>query len=88
MKYKEFAKWCNQRACDGFWGSKEAMVCITVGSEIQKQPFWRRERMWQGMNEIFAIEKDIVIPTNQKIAEVLGGDVTFNEVLKVRSDIS
>ena len=25
MKYKEFIRWCNERACDGCWGMLEAM---------------------------------------------------------------
>ena len=30
MKFKEFAKWCNERACDGCWGMLEAMACIDL----------------------------------------------------------
>ena len=30
MKFKEFAKWCNERACDGCWGMLEAMACIDI----------------------------------------------------------
>jgi hypothetical protein len=28
MKYKEFVKWCNERACDGAWSIGTAMSCL------------------------------------------------------------
>ena len=30
MKYREFVRWCNERAFDGCWGMLEAMACIWV----------------------------------------------------------
>jgi len=43
MKYKEFSSWCNERACDGFWGLETAIVCIDIINRIQSKPFWKRE---------------------------------------------
>ena len=39
MTFKEFTKWCNERACDGCWGILDAMVCIDILSAIRKEPF-------------------------------------------------
>jgi hypothetical protein len=36
MSYKEFKKWCNDRACDGLWGTMEAMVYIHIINDINK----------------------------------------------------
>ena len=72
MKFKEFVDWCNQRACDGCWGIKTAVLCIEVIKEIRKAPFWKREKRWEEVNADGFIEKNIVQPINQKIAEVYG----------------
>ena len=66
MKYKEFVQWCNQRACDGCWGTEEAIVCIEVMGDIQKEPFWRREKVWRKKFEVFIVDT-IVCPTNELI---------------------
>lgn len=47
MKYKNFNIWCNQRVCDGCWGMNEAIFCINIIQQIQRQPFWKRERKWK-----------------------------------------
>ena len=47
MTFKEFSKWCNERACDGCWGMKEAMICVTICEDIYKKPFWKREKIWR-----------------------------------------
>lgn len=69
MKFKEFSKWCNERACDGCWGMAEAIVCCETAQAIYKLPFWKREKAWA---EIY---KDNIIPvviaTNNKIKEYL-----------------
>lgn len=66
MKYKEFVQWCNQRACDGCWGTEEAIVCIEVMGDIRKEPFWRREKVWRKKFEVFIVDT-IVCPTNELI---------------------
>lgn len=66
MKYKEFVQWCNQRACDGCWGTEEAIVCIAVMGDIRKEPFWRREKVWRKKFEVFIVDT-IVCPTNELI---------------------
>ena len=69
MTFKEFAKWCNERACDGCWGFNEAIICIDAGSQIRKLPFWKREKAWREINSKLEIEERIVVPTNKKIEE-------------------
>lgn len=68
MNFKEFASWCNDRAADGCWGMMEAICCCDAASKIYKQPFWKREKIWQMQY------KDNVMPiveaTNKKIKEI------------------
>lgn len=65
MTYKQFSKWCNDRCFDGCWGFKEASLCCYVITEIQKLPFWKREKAWKGEEE-FIVNK-IVNPINDMI---------------------
>lgn len=68
MKFKEFSEWCNNRACDGCWGMKEAIMCSNICKEIYKLPFWKREKAWKDLYENF-ITTNVVIPINNKIKE-------------------
>lgn len=36
MKFKEFVKWCDDRAYDGCWGLMEAIICIDIIEKVQK----------------------------------------------------
>lgn len=57
MKYKEFKEWCNQRACDGFWGIQTVIKCTTIMNKYNKIPFWKREKVWaKSTDRDFAIE--------------------------------
>ena len=47
MRYGEFVDWCNRRAANGEWGANEAIKCIATMEIIRKEPFWRREAVWQ-----------------------------------------
>ena len=40
MTFKEFNKWCNERACDGCWGFVTAASCIAIVDELNKVPFF------------------------------------------------
>lgn len=71
MKYKEFVKWCNDRASDGCWGMAEAMTCINTMDTVNKKPFWKREKVWKDRYEQ-SIVNNIVIPTNKLIEKYLG----------------
>lgn len=71
MKFKEFNKWCNERACDGCWGPAEALTCINIGRKIIEQPFWKREKIWHNDYEEFIVNQ-IVIPTNKLIEKYVG----------------
>lgn len=70
MKFKEFSKWCNERACDGCWGLKEAMYCIGICETIYNTSIFRRKSKWK---ELEPVAVEIVDRTNKKIEEVLGG---------------
>lgn len=69
MTYKEFVKWCNERACDGCWGMITAMTCIDLIRRIKKIPFWKREKYWKAEYEQKVLD-EIVNPINKKIAEL------------------
>lgn len=51
MTFKEFEKWCNERASDGKWSMLTAMVCIDLIKEIKRVPFWKREKVWKNQYE-------------------------------------
>lgn len=36
MTYKEFFRWCNDRACDGRWSMETAISCLDIIDEIEK----------------------------------------------------
>lgn len=75
MKYKEFNAWCNERACDGCWGIKEAMFCIDTCSTMMSVPFWKREKAWREYEHREVAEK-VVAETN-KIIEKMKQDTVF-----------
>lgn len=65
MSYKEFKKWCNQRACDGLWGLLEALTCINIMAEIDRLPFWKREKAWREKEK--QVYDEIITPVNKRI---------------------
>lgn len=71
MKFKEFRSWCDQRACEGYLGMPEDMVCLAIIERILRDPFWNRERLWRKEYEEKVV-RNIVNPTERKIKEVLG----------------
>lgn len=73
MTFKEFNKWCNERACDGCWGFVTAASCIAIVDELNKVPFWKREKIWKRDYEN-SIVNNVVIPINNKMKEVLEND--------------
>lgn len=72
MTFKEFTDWCNERACDGFWGMLTAMTCIDLMETVKKQPFWKREKFWKQEYEQRVLD-EIVNPINCKIHEIYEG---------------
>lgn len=70
MKFKEFVKWCNERACDGCWGSNEAIICINIIQDIRSKPFWKRNKEWKKLEP--EVTTKIVNPINNKIEEIYG----------------
>ena len=70
MTFKQFMAWCNERACDGCWSFDVVTFCIEIIRDVKKQPFWRRERHWKILNEMFDIENKVVNHINAKIEEL------------------
>ena len=74
MTFKQFKLWCNERACDGCWGMREAIICLDVCKVVCKIRPWKRERVWREINEAYGIEKNIVCPINEKIQKFVEGN--------------
>lgn len=74
MKYKDFVRWCNERACDGCWGLPVAMSCIAIIDEVKSAPFWKRKKVWNEFNADNRIEEYIVKPVNKRIEEIKKGE--------------
>lgn len=70
MTFKQFKKWCNDRACDGCWGFKEATYCIELIRNMMRIPWWRRNKVWREIET--QVLCAIVTPTNRKIQGLYG----------------
>ena len=71
MKYKEFVAWCNQRACDGCWSMGTAIYCIKIMRNIDRLPFWKRQKEWLKIKDI--VEAEVVSVIDAKIKAWKGG---------------
>lgn len=71
MTYKEFAAWCNERACDGCWSMATALYCITIVRNINRLPFWKRRKEWSKIKH--EIETGVVSVIDAKIQTLKGG---------------
>ncbi len=71
MTFKEFKAWCSERSCDGCWSFRVVTFCVDVIRIVNKQPFWRKEKVWQEINKEYKVEETIVRTINEKI-EALG----------------
>ena len=69
MSFKQFISWCNERACDGYWGMITAIACMDIYHKIKALPFWKREKVWRDNYEQQVLN-EIVNPINAKIAEL------------------
>lgn len=65
MTFKEFTKWCNERACDGRWSMDTAIYCIQIGREIKALPFWKREKAWNEVKD--SVEREVIQAIDEKI---------------------
>lgn len=75
MKFKEFDDWCNERICDGYWGSKEATTCVDMCRVFLAIPKWKREKIWSNFHYREYLEQ-IVKETNA-IIEKTKKDTVF-----------
>jgi hypothetical protein len=69
MTFKEYTRWCNDRAADGQWGPVEVMTCIQIYNNVKNVCFWKREKFWQE-NYAKNVYESITNPTNNKIKEL------------------
>ena len=68
MTFKQFKRWCSDRACDGCWGYEEALFCCELIRDMMKIPWWKREKVWKKIE--IQVLASIVTPTNQKRQEM------------------
>lgn len=73
MTYKEFFRWCEERACDGCWGYETAINCLETYRTIKETPFWERKKVWAEYEQ--PIVEMFVKPTNEKIEQWKVGEV-------------
>ena len=67
ITYRQFRKWCNDRACDGFWSKDVAEACISILELMQTVPWHRRRKVWNRFS--LTVMENIVGPINRKIEE-------------------
>lgn len=70
MNFREFRRWCNDRACDGCWSLDVEKFCIGLLDNMQKIPFWKKRKAWNKIKN--GVIHAVVIPTNIKIQERRG----------------
>ena len=70
MTFKEFNDWCNERACDGYWSMKTALICAGIIRKVYKIPLWKRKKVWN--EEYREIAEEIVKVINEKIEQIIG----------------
>lgn len=68
MKYKEFKKWCRERAKDNMWNMFTAMKCVEVMHIVDKFWFLKRDKIWREHYEAFMLET-FVKPINKLIEQ-------------------
>lgn len=65
MTFKEFDRWCNERACDGLWGYLEFNYCVSIIKDVRRMMPWKREKYWK-KNYAQWVVKTIVTPINNR----------------------
>lgn len=73
MKFREFVRWCNERASDGCWGLIEAVICISIMQVVREQHFWKMEKYWKEKYEKGVLNA-IVNPIEKMMAEMEGAE--------------
>nr|DAQ02035.1 MAG TPA: hypothetical protein [Caudoviricetes sp.] len=58
MSFKEFVRWCNERACDGCWGMLTAMACIDLIQQVRKNPFLEKREVLERKLRTAGIRRD------------------------------
>lgn len=55
MKFKEFKRWANERACDGQWGIQHFIATMEIYAVMNKVRFFK-EKFWKKNCEEKAIK--------------------------------
>lgn len=65
ITFKEFSRYCNDRACDGMWSFDIALICCEVAHKVYEvKPLFGRkraqEKKWQELKkEYFNLEAEL-----------------------------
>ena len=74
MKYKEFKRWCNERAFEGTWSLSQAKYCIDVINYIDAHYFWQKEKVWKEEYE-FLTYITVIKPIEDTFKNIKVGEV-------------
>ena len=79
MTYKEFVRWCNERASDGCWGPDTYMLCLRFLDKkemklfAKEQGYKNLEALWQGLwNEDDSLIRRHIESCDNKRKELYG----------------
>lgn len=67
MTFKQFSKWCNARAADGYWDSRVSIGCLQICSDVYNQKWWRREKYFRENYYVEGIYEGTVCEINDII---------------------
>lgn len=73
MKYKDFVRWCNQRAGDGCWDYATCLICIAIMNEVKSVPFRKRGKLWRKVRA--DVEEKAVKPIEERLKKLRGEDI-------------
>lgn len=65
MNYKEFCAWMNRRASDGNWKKMECLLCLLIKDEVEKKPFWKRNKEFARVSKKYALKFDVMLERDQ-----------------------
>ena len=71
MKYKDFVRWCNQRACDGCWDYATYatyLICIAIMKEVESVPLDKRDKLWRSVRA--DVEEKAVKPIEEYLKKL------------------
>lgn len=73
MEYKDFVRWCNQRACDGVLDYATYLICIAIMKEVESVPLDERDKLWRSVRA--DVEEKAVKPIEEYLKKLRGEDI-------------